>query len=111
MRRQTQARSRYSACWIRVVRSTWLQDHQILFDRLKHAFGLTGRVLDWTKSYLSSRSMYVFFSGNASSVTFVVCGIPQGSILGPLIFLLYTAPLMPIIKEHGFNVHAYADDL
>ena len=86
-------------------------DHQILFNRLEHAFGLTGRVLDWIKSYLSSRSMYVFFNGNASSVTSVVCGIPQGSVLGPLFFLLYTAPLLPIIEEHGFKVHAYADDL
>ena len=86
-------------------------DHQILFDRLEHVFGLTGRVLDWIKSYLSSRSMYVFFNGHASSVTSVVCGIPQGSVLGPLFFLLYTAPLLPIIEEHGFKVHAYADDL
>ena len=47
-------------------------DHQILLDRLEHAFELTGRVLDWIKSYLSFRSMYVFFNGNASSVTSVV---------------------------------------
>ena len=53
-------------------------DHQILFDRLEHAFGLNGRVLDWIRSYLSSRSMYVCFNGNVSSVTSVVCGIPQG---------------------------------
>ena len=82
-------------------------DHKILFDRLEHVFGLTGRVLDWIKSYLSSRSMYVFFNGHASSVTSVVCGIPQGSVLGPLFFLLYIAPLLPIIEEHGFKVHAY----
>ena len=85
-------------------------DHQILLDRLAHAFILTGRGLDWIKFYLSSRSMNLSFNSNASSVTSAVCGTPQGSVLGPLFFLLYTAPLLPIIEEHGFNVHAYADD-
>ena len=86
-------------------------DHQILFERLGHTFGLTGKVMVWIKSYLSSRSMYVYFNGSASSVTSIACGLPQGSVLGPLFFLLYTAPLLPLIEKHGFKVHAYADDL
>jgi len=86
-------------------------DHQILFERLGHTFGLTGKVMVWIKSYLSSRSMYVYFNGSASSVTSIACGLLQGSVLGPLFFLLYTAPLLPLIEKHGFKVHAYADDL
>ena len=86
-------------------------DHQILFERLGHTFGLTGKVMVWIKSYLSSRSMYVYFNGNASSVISIACGLPQGSVLGPLFFLLYTAPLLPLIEKHGFKVYAYADDL
>ena len=86
-------------------------NHQVLLERLSHTFGLTGKVMVWIKSYLSSRSMYLYFNGNASSVTSIACGLPQGSVLGPLFFLLYTAPLLPLIKQHCFKVRAYADDL
>ena len=86
-------------------------DHQILFERLQHSFGLSGKVLEWIRSYLTNRSFYVKFNGISSSISSLICGIPQGSVLGPLLFILYTAELISLVEEHGFNAHTHADDL
>jgi hypothetical protein len=86
-------------------------DHQILFERLRHSFGLSGKVLEWIRSYLTDRSFYVKFNGISSSVSSLICGVPQGSVLGPLLFILYPAELISLVEKHGFNAHTYADDL
>ena len=86
-------------------------DHDILLDRLEHSFGLTGHVLAWIRSYLKGQSQCVSFNGERSIVTPLICSLAQGSVLGPLYFLLYTAPILWIIEKRGFNIHAYADDL
>lgn len=86
-------------------------DHQILFDRLHHSFGFSGSVLGWMKSYLTNRTQAVHYNGGFSSTTAVTCGIPQGSVLGPLAYILYSAGVLQIIEKHGFKAHAYADDL
>ena len=78
--------------------------------RLEHCYGLTSFVLSWLQSYLAGRTQYVNFNG-PSKVTLVMFGVPQGSVLGPLLFILYTAEIGAIIENFGFKVHGYADDL
>lgn len=85
-------------------------DHQILFDRLATRLGITGTALAWFQSYLSQRSSAVFINNTSSSHSSFTCGVPQGSVLGPIIFTLYTSPLADIIKSHGLEYHFYADD-
>ena len=85
-------------------------DHNILINRLNSKFVICGKALQWFKSYLSCRSQYVSINGCSSNVHSVNCGVPQGSVLGPLLYLLYTSPLADILRCHGMNFHFYADD-
>ena len=62
-------------------------DHCILFDKLYH-YGIRDTALEWIRSYLTCSRQYVTYIGAASSTRFMSCGIPQGSILGPLLFFL-----------------------
>ena len=86
-------------------------DHGILIDRLRHLFGFAGVVLEWVRSYVTERSQYVHFNGESSNVVHLECGVPQGSVLGPLLYILYTADLTRIVDKHGLKAHSYADDL
>ena len=63
-------------------------NHVILFDKLEH-YGIRGLALDWIRSYFSNRKQYVEYNGHRSSRNEISCGVSQGSILGPLFFLLY----------------------
>ena len=85
-------------------------NHDILFCRLATRFGITGTVLCWFESYLSSRTQFVKINESSSSTRNLKTGVPQGSVLGPVLYLLYTAPIADIIKRHNFNYHIYADD-
>ena len=86
-------------------------DHGILLKRLKTSFGVDGSALNWIRSFLVDRSQAVAFRGTTSSYTVLHYGVPQGSVLGPLLFLLYTADVGAIdAQRHGVLVHAYADD-
>jgi len=85
-------------------------NHNILISKLKNEFGLKGEVLDWFKSYLADRSFTVSINGKLSSKCFLKVGVPQGSILGPILFILYTKELNSIAQRHGFHIHLYADD-
>ena len=86
-------------------------DHDILLDRLEASFGFSGVVLNWMRSYLVGRRQYVRYNGSSSSVTVMQCGVPQGSLLGPLYLVLYTADVFRTVGELGFYIHGYADDL
>jgi len=86
-------------------------DQQILIERLQRAFGVRGRALDWLSSYLSGRTQFVRYSGATSSVASVLCGVPQGSVLGPVLFIMYVADVIKLVKDHELTPHAYADDL
>ena len=61
-------------------------DHNVPFSRLKDMFGLSGKVLKWFRSYLEQCSQRASVRGILSDVQFLLSGVPQGSVLGPLIF-------------------------
>ena len=85
-------------------------DHSILLRRLHLTFGIDDTAHGWFHSYLSSRKQYVRRGPSKSSVTYLVCGVPQGSISGPILFVLYTVHLLMVIESHGLSPHMYADD-
>ena len=64
----------------------------------------------WFKDYLSNRRQRVSVNGSLSDPVQIKCGVPQGSVLGPLLFLAYISPLGDIIRRHGLDFHLYADD-
>jgi len=86
-------------------------DHTILLQRLQTSFGLNGTVLSWFCSYLDQRRQHVRYRGEQSATSEVQFGVPQGSVLGPLLFVLYTADIVNIIAHQGLSAHQYADDI
>jgi hypothetical protein len=85
-------------------------DHNILLHRLENWFGLSGLALSWFASYLNPRTQAVTIGNTKSRETSLSCGVPQGSVLGPLLFSLYTVPLGALLTDHSVNYHMYADD-
>ena len=67
-------------------------DHTILLNKLEF-YGIRGQALDWFSSYLYQRKQFVHYMGNDSHVETIKCGVPQGSVLGPLLFIIYTNDL------------------
>ena len=86
-------------------------DHSILLARLAQHVGLQGSVLQWFRSYLTGRTFSVKIGDLYSSSAPLFSGVPQGSILGPVLFSLYLLPLCSIILKHNISFHLYADDL
>ncbi len=77
----------------------------ILLDRLENYFGISDQVLLWLRSYLSERSQCVLYNNIFSEPHVVSNGVPQGSVLGPLLFPLYIAPLGQILCSFGISFH------
>ena len=85
-------------------------DHPVLLSRLQHHLGINGTILAWFESYLSDRTQCVHINGKSSAPQPLQYGVPQGSVLGPLLFSIYILPLGDIIRRHGMKLHIYADD-
>ena len=85
-------------------------DHPQLLKRLEKRFGIGSTVLEWFTSYLKDRSYKVKIGDALSPKIFLKYGVPQGSLLGPVLFALYVEPLEPIVKKYGLTIRLYADD-
>ena len=85
-------------------------DHTILLRRLGDWFGVSGKALDWYKSYLTGKSQRIKLGNCLSCISDRSFGVPQGSVLGPLLFTLYTTPFSSLISGHAIPHHLYADN-
>ena len=85
--------------------------HESLVDRLRDEFGITGKALDWMQSYLSERSQFVKIGSHRSPTVSCGSGVPQGSVLGPILFSVYVSPIANVVAEHGVGFHQFADDM
>ncbi len=85
-------------------------DHSILLERLSTWFGIRGSVLTWFTSYLMDRTLSVNVNGYSSLPNDLKYGVPQGSVLGPILFNLYTTPLSSLISSHSLDHDLFADD-
>jgi len=85
-------------------------DYEISLQRLQITYSISDIAHRWFRSYLLDRSQYVRIGTSCSSVIDLICGVPQGSVLGPVLFILSTAGLISLIESHGLTPHLYAND-
>ena len=86
-------------------------DHTTLVHRLHIDFGFTYAFLPWYSTYLTDRTQYVSLKSHSSAFAPIHSGVPQGSFLEPILFLIYIKPLSSIIDSSCFTHHPFVDDL
>ena len=84
--------------------------HSILLDRVEETVGVQGIALEWLESYFAERSQSVSVLGVSSVPRPLPSGMPQGSVVGPFGFPMYTTPVGRICQKHRIKYHFYADD-
>jgi len=85
-------------------------DHNIIITHLSSWFGVHSSVVNWIKFYFLSHSLHIKFENELSSLHTFCSSVPHGSVLGPLLFIMYTTPLSSLISSLSLNNHLYADD-
>ena len=85
-------------------------DHSILLSRLSYSFAISDTVLAWFTSYLIVRTQINSVNGYKSLPAPIHYGVPKGSVLGPILFVLYTQPLSMITQHHSLYHHSFSND-
>ena len=85
-------------------------DHSILRSCRSYSFDISDTVLAWFTSYLTDRTQTISVNGSKSLPAPLHYGVPQGSVLGPILLVLYTQPLSKIIQHHSLHHHSFSDD-
>jgi len=85
-------------------------DHKILLRRLEVSHGVQGTALSWFTSYFNGRTWFIRCRASRSNPALLGCGVPQGSVLWPILFVLYTADLVRLIENFGLHPHLYVND-
>ena len=78
-------------------------NHSILLERLATRYGIRGIALDWFRSYLSNRKCFISIENGLSNLRSLNCGVPLGSVLGPILFMLYTSPIGDVVRSYPFS--------
>jgi len=86
-------------------------DHSVLCKRAQVKFGVNGTALDWLQFFVTDRLQYIAVGDERSETANLSSGVPQGSILEPLLFALYVSPIDDVVCSHGIRYHLYADEL
>ena len=90
-------------------KASYIVNHDILLKKLEH-YGIRGLALDWFKSYLSNRKQFTQIQNINSNLHELTTGVPQGSVLGPLLFLIYVNDIANAVKNIDGNIMLFADD-
>ena len=77
---------------------------------LHSKYSISGTALEWFRYYLTNRSLFALIEGCRSQSRELKCGVPQGSVLGPILYVLCTAPLADILRFHELQFHFYVED-
>ncbi|CAC5421345.1 unnamed protein product [Mytilus coruscus] len=85
-------------------------DHKILLERLNYSFGVSDSALSWIESYLKDRTQRIAIGTKQSNDLRLQYGVPQGSVLGPKLYCMYSKPVGEICRRHKMLYHSYADD-
>ena len=86
-------------------------DYSVLLDHLSDWYDISDTALIWIRSFLINRFQSIKIRKCFSKAAPLFCGVPQGSVLGPLMFTLYTRPLSSLINSHKLDHHLYEDDI
>ena len=84
--------------------------HATLTDRRSYWYGISGQAQIWFSFYLQNKHQFTKIKDTLSDKVTFSYGVPQGSVLGPVLFILYTTPLSSIISSFDINHHPFADD-